>query len=491
MKSWMQWGCALGLGFAISLNAMANGPTAQTLPSAKVDWAAAARMDIEAIHATLRDNHPGPVDAANPAFSKWLTEGRALALEQAATATHAGDYWRAVRRYTNGFRDGHIHFGFSAPMARAWPGLLTMRNADGRTTVVLNDEEPAVPRGAELLTCDGLDAQALQQRWVDPYRWNADIPHDRTAKSVFLMMAVDSDAQRPRVCRFRSEGREFELPLRWSSISEQRSSELIDRARGSTRPPLALRQIDQVWFVSLPTFHLNPEQVHTMRALIRELGQAAQTLREAPWVVLDVRGNTGGNSGWGSEVASALFGKVTVERIEGQFDWTVDWRASPRNAMSLQQAADDAEQRGQLNDARYRRGLAAEIAEAATKGLPYVRKPSPARITAHNQDATSPFKGRVFLLTDHACASACLDFVDIARRLPGVIHLGLPTSADSIYIDNTGGPLPSGQGAFSYSMKVYRNRIRSNNQWYEPAIQWPGGAMTDETVAAWVRSLKP
>jgi hypothetical protein len=73
--------------------------------------------------------------------------------------------------------------------------------------------------------------------------------------------------------------------------------------------------------------------------------------------------------------------------------------------------------------------------------------------------------------------------------LPGVVHVGQPTSADSIYIDNTGMMLPSGQGQLSYSLKVYRNRIRGNNQWYEPALKWPGGALTDESVAAWVKSI--
>ena len=72
-----------------------------------------------------------------------------------------------------------------------------------------------------------------------------------------------------------------------------------------------------------------------------------------------------------------------------------------------------------------------------------------------------------------------------------MVHVGLPTSADSIYIDNTGQVLPSGQGSLSWSLKVYRNRIRSNNQWYGPAVRWPGGAMTDEAVAKWVSGLAP
>jgi len=75
------------------------------------------------------------------------------------------------------------------------------------------------------------------------------------------------------------------------------------------------------------------------------------------------------------------------------------------------------------------------------------------------------------------------------RRLPHVIHIGLPTSADAIYIDNTNADLPSGLGVLGYSLKVYRHRVRGNNEWYEPQVRWPGGPMTDEAVAKWIGTL--
>ena len=71
------------------------------------------------------------------------------------------------------------------------------------------------------------------------------------------------------------------------------------------------------------------------------------------------------------------------------------------------------------DDARYRRGLVADVNEAAAKGLPHVRMPAPARLTANHQDRSSPFASRVHWLTDHACASACQDLADLglSRRM--------------------------------------------------------------------------
>jgi hypothetical protein len=75
------------------------------------------------------------------------------------------------------------------------------------------------------------------------------------------------------------------------------------------------------------------------------------------------------------------------------------------------------------------------------------------------------------------------------RRLPLVTHIGLPTSADAVYIDNTESILPTGLAVLSYSLKVYRNRVRANNEWYEPAIRWRGGVMSDAAITTWVAQL--
>lgn len=61
----------------------------------------------------------------------------------------------------------------------------------------------------------------------------------------------------------------------------------------------------------------------------------------------------------------------------------------------------------------------------------------------------------------------------LARVAEPSKSVGLPTSADAVYIDNTEAMLPSGLALLSYSLKVYRNRVRANNEWYEPQVHWP------------------
>ncbi len=81
-------------------------------------------------------------------------------------------------------------------------------------------------------------------------------------------------------------------------------------------------------------------------------------------------------------------------------------------------------------------------------------------------------KPSIIFLTDTAYFSACLDM------------------ADAIYIDNRQIKLPSGVGNFSFSMKVYRGRIRGHNQPYLPKVRYPGDDILDTTaVDKWLGNI--
>lgn len=93
-------------------------------------------------------------------------------------------------------------------------------------------------------------------------------------------------------------------------------------------------------------------------------------------------------------------------------------------------------------------------------------------------------------MTDPNCASACLDFLDLTTKLPGVVRIGLPTAADTNYLELSFVPLPSGRATLGYPMKMYMHRARGPNVAYLPLLAWPGGAMTDESILHWINTLQ-
>ncbi|MBL0939998.1 MAG: hypothetical protein IBJ03_13980 [Gemmatimonadaceae bacterium] len=462
----------------------------RALPAqARFDWASLAMKDIEGIHETLRDNHPGAVDPERLHFRDWLTRGRAASLIRAQSARSAAEYTRALRYYVNGFRDGHIGLTFNNPASMAWPGFLTRTTDDGRTTVTVRTGGTDPALGAELLSCDGIPSRTLVERFVTPYRTNADIPHEAAARSVFLFATYADDPQAPRRCVIREGTIQRTVDLQWRPFLATVRNDLLAAASGSLSPELGIRTVGAVTFISLPSFNWWGDGADRFRAFLTTLRERRDVLLTSKNIVLDVRGNQGGNSSWGAQVLAQLWGEPPVRAIASSFDWTVDWRASSGNAAAMRAAAASSRQAGLSGDATYRSGIADSMDAAVRDHRPYVRAAQPPRPLNADSVGRTPFAHTVFLLTDHSCASACLDFMDIAIRLPGTVHVGLPTSGDAVYIDNTGLTLPSGLASLSYSLKVYRNRVRGNNVWYTPQRLWPGGQMSDTAVAAWIATL--
>jgi hypothetical protein len=470
-----------GLLAALLVWIPAGGAVAQGDP-----WVAMTRRDLQAVHDLLRDNHPGPVDPENPRYGRWLEEGLSQAQRRADAARSLRDYERALRFYTNGFQDGHIGVGLNVhPEEIAWPGFVLGEGAGGEARVIRAEADAGVREGDVLQSCDGRTLGELMEERVDPYFWNSAIPHERLSHVHRLMFQDALDpTPKSKICTFSSG----EVPLLWRRARSEDFLALLDRARSAGTPALQVRRMEGVWMISIPTLAYTDEAgVGRIRAVLAEMSARASELRRST-LVFDVRGNHGGDSAWGGELARALWGEAWVEWVSDSLDTTVDWRASPSNLEVVEWMLEREQRAGLARSVEHLGRIRDAIKAALESGRPLARVDDPVeRPRAAPPD--SPISGRVYLLTDGACASACLDLADLMRRLPGVKHVGLPTSADAVYIDNTYAELPSGLAGLGYSMKVYRNRVRKNNEWYEPEIRWPGGEMTDEAVVRWIAAL--
>ena len=93
-------------------------------------WMLLTQRDLQAIHDTLAANHPGPVDPQSDRYRRRLEDGLQVAKAEAARARQYSDYTRALRRYVNGFRDGHTTARFLLSSSRgrvSWWGATPMK----------------------------------------------------------------------------------------------------------------------------------------------------------------------------------------------------------------------------------------------------------------------------------------------------------------------------------------------------------------------------
>jgi hypothetical protein len=450
--------------------------------------------DLLAMHDLIRDNHPGPVDAQNPGFRDWLDGGETALLVQSRAAESLHDYQTVLRIYANGFADGHLGISFSNEDPQLWPGFLAVTVARDRppsvSVIAAGQDAPAGIRiGDTLTSCGGVAATLLLQDRVIRPGLNAHVPQRLRLASTALM-AVDEDdrASQWPDCVVSAGGRDRRVTLRWRPIAADDLAQARMRASGIAVPQTGLRQVGDVWLVSMPSFYPQGQaELTRLQDLVGAVKANAHALHAARHVVLDMRGNTGGDSAWGFEVAEALWGDAAVSAVEASMPSTIDWRVSARNASSLRGEAAMIRRQGQADAGAYFAKLADRMDAALRRHDVFMREPGdPVAPVPH---LTSPFAHPVYLLTTPHCASACLDFADLMNGLAGVARIGLETSSDTDYLEVAQAKLPSGKATLRYAMKVYRQRKRGANESYRPDIAWPGGDMNDATITAWVDGL--
>jgi hypothetical protein len=468
-------------------------------PASPSPWSTLAREDLEAIHRAVLENHPGPVDSQNPGFHVWLESGYRQSLEHARRARSFQGYTATLRRYVAGFRDGHLSIGFRASWDDVrWPGFLVSLRG-GRYLVAEADptDSELPPDGAEVLDCDGKGLEWFLDRDVFPYEGNPALEASRV--SVAPMLLVDwgfPDTPPIKQCRVRVHEAIRTFDLRQRDIDSDELRRKRQRAAFGPRPPFAVRPFGSngVW-VTLPSFENGDA---TVKALQEAIDQAPGW-RTRDLIVFDVRGNEGGSSRWGSRLIHALWGEPFArmqEKLAEAKDEYVEWRASPGNVAVLESALADFRRRmgPGAGETRWADRMASLLKRGVASKKTLVREPEsdePHEVSAGTEQAPpNPVRGRIFLLTDGRCYSACLDFADMLLPFPGVTHVGSSTGADSLYMEARLFDLPSGVGVLQLPMKVYRGRPRGSNVPYVPKVRFDGDMADSAALERWIQSLE-
>ena len=472
-------------------------------PATARDWQRTLIDDATAFHAEQAANHPGPFNPRDPGFTKSLDAALAAALARAATVTTPGGYMFAMREMVASFNDGHMYIGFNDKLdvPGAWPGFIAAY-ADGAFTVrhaapgvvAPGVATPAI--GDRILGCDGRSPDALLAELVAPWRggWSLVANRERQGWRAFHDYG-NPWVKRPVTCRFATGARTRDITLTWRPQPADFLA-LVTAANASARAPIALRSIPGGRWISAGSFHAGdgtPEE-KSLPALIASLADQQTAARAAPVLVLDLRGNSGGSSDWGAQMARLLWGNAAVDRIGAARDTliNVDWRATPDNLAAINEFCGPmiAKTQGASAEAvawcrASVSGLTAAIAAKTPLWREPVTLPAPQTATAASfRPRTKP----TYLLTDSACGSACLDTVDLWTAL-GAIPVGRTTNADSDYMEVRSKALPSGLGEFSVPMKVYSGRPRGSGVAVEPVHRFTGDMADTAALEAWILAL--
>ncbi|WP_415288557.1 S41 family peptidase [Brevundimonas sp. S1H14] len=491
--------CAACLAMTSAAQAQEASDAAKPMDQPR-DWSATLVQDATGLHDIMIDSHPGTYDPLNPAFRPRLEEGLTVALERARTTSDAGGWWWALRAYVASFEDGHVGINVTQPnygFATRWPGFLTVyRGAD--QVVADRDEADAAtpPLGAKLIDCDGVAAEALAEQRIGQFRGRWFLEAQRVLFGEWQFLSAQNPwISEMRQCRFEADGATRTYALSWRATPDDlgaRRAKLAQRAW----PDFGLKHFDDggMW-ISTPSFNGDPSsETHAeLTALIADMKTKQEALRAAPYVVLDLRGNGGGSSHWSQLMAQILWGDDWMIAHPEPAIEAVEWRASDGNIAQISDFL------GQL---RASNGSPEYItwAETAVNGMKTAQAAGQTYWRSANdeapEDAGPPppapqlMAGRVYVLTDSSCGSACLDAVDLWKTA-GAVQVGRETSADTVYMEIRNPTLPSGLAQIAVPMKVYRGRARGNNEPQRPQYVIEGDMSDDAGLLASIRRLQP
>ncbi|MBW8814843.1 MAG: hypothetical protein JF588_15600 [Caulobacterales bacterium] len=472
---------------AASVLLAATAARAQTIPPAAALWRELATTDVEAARGILLANHPAALsEARDPAFAGTLALAYGAALAHARQVTSFGGYAATLSAFAVAMGDHHISSGMLlAPLRSQWPGFIVGKRGSA-WMVVDEDPGPDGPlHGARLISCDGRAPDDLARESLGVFRADWRVEAQQVQAAPWLLVDEGNPfVTRPKACVLEVGGQRRDVALAWRTVPRARLQPRLVKAMGSGEAGFGVRRAGGGYWISL-------QSLSASAAPVVEAVRAQQAaLRAAPFVVLDVRGNGGGASAYGRQIAEALMGEAHVRGLLGveTADCGEAWRVSPAALASLRADQETigrsagAEEKA-LIDAMYARTLAAQAAgrpfsSDLTCAAPHRLPPAP-----------SLMKGRLVLLTDTACFSSCLSLADDFRRL-GALHLGAPTDAATRYTEVVAMPLPSGLALFS-TLQALDISSPPRLGPFEPSKRFDGDMADTPAVEAWVLATIP
>lgn len=449
------------------------------------DWPSTTRQDVEAAYQLLHDNHPGALPAFGDAdFRMRLERARDQALIQADYVTTTGGHRAVLSAFALGLGDAHLRFQPNTNAVWRWSEILFRRDADAwRVAAHVRDADEIDLSGSELLDCEGRPAEEIAREWLGGYKADWSVEAEQRLKGLFLLLNDDNPfLTEPATCRFQVGDTVVEHAMEWQEASVDALQAAVDSVITYRAAGMGVRTFAGGGWIALGSLGDGAP------AVVEEVRARAAELRSYPVVVLDMRGNGGGASSLGIDIAEALMGGVFVSsQVGNSGPCDAVWRATPGNLEAVRgwRRNDRGPEFNAWVDQTVS-DLEAALAEGRETDKPVPT--CPAYVPDPTAAAGSPslFAGRLVLITDEVCFSSCLLVTDAFRKL-GALHMGHETQRATRYTEVRSQALPSGLGSFTTMQRAMIGEVFVGP--FAPDVVHPGPMLDDARLEAWVMAM--
>lgn len=443
-------------------------------------WQAMASGDLEAARARIMEAHPGVIDARRPDFNTWVRKGFEQAQDHVHYVMSYDTAVAAVRYYTSGFEDDHLAYSDDIRADfPVWMSGWNIERSNGRyvvATVIPGWPVALPPVGSTWTGCDGAPAGEVLLKRIGPFVNRGSGERGLSSQVAMLGMRLPV-AKNLKECSFLTlEGEPLHLAVSYRPVTKRQFVDSWPRAKaGGAGPGNLFDVVGGVLWVKAGRFDMRDGSTDLLE--LDHMLAGLEAVQDVHTMVFDVRGNRGGDSGVGDRIFAAATGGLELDQsqLADLPPYYAEWRVSEYLLDYLNSSIEASERLYGADSARVRKEIEFRDSVLAAKelGQPWVEQHAGRSITRADVVARHGrlrrFAGRIALLTDGRCMSACLDFADTVLQVPNSLHVGQVTGADSVYMVGSLTSLPSGN-RLSLPVKVWRNRSRDNNEALRPDV---------------------
>lgn len=467
-----------------------------------------AERHLDFVHKSINEMHPAILEPDATAFLDWHKNGYQKAKGLLPQVHTEADEAALLRFYMAGYQDSHLN-GYldKTPYSKfdakedLWTGWLLKATNTGYQVTYRKEGDDYPPEHAKLISCNGQAIDGLLRKHYAPYfdiRWQILRARDHAAKAFTQDRSSSGVLNRPefQTCDFLVDTITKTYPFVWSPISKEEADEITIKSNTQYTPPSLSELAPGKLWIRASDFALHtPEAAQRQKNLLDDL----VSIKEIDLIVLDTRGNAGGSSTHGINIFNAIINKdeQAATYLSNQYHYrnqgaTALFRASWQLYWSYDYALKKliANQGKEFSDVQYLEKFQIRLKQALDTGeqtLYQSETPSESNAIPPPSDVwESTIK--MVLITDKICVSACLDFVDMVKLVPNLLHIGEPTNADTAYtqIADMQSKYLDETYNFMVPVKKWNKRLREDNQPYIPNIIYEGDINDDAALQQWV-----
>jgi hypothetical protein len=401
--------------------------------------------DLTYVHHTISENYSGcHADADLLKHAQTVLEED---LKEAQQCCSNADYIRGIRKYFAALNDPHVKalFGtqdathatlleastgkkipaFPVTLQYSTTGLFLQRYS-GRYYIKAIDASkiitPVEP-GDELKSCDGKTPDEILSSEILPYE---SVSAREAAEYRFtprIFVRWDKEPGSFTSCKFDHRGQTITAQLKWNAVAD---NYLEKQFLPSTETIYRLEKISAGHWVTLSSLAGYSESVDRQ---LKAFSEDAKKLRGDHVIVVDLRGNGGGNSFWGTTWIKNLFGYLPND---GEEDSVL---VTPGNSAHYERFFQFLKKTDGIADARTEKVWASflhTLRTGTTGQFAHLEDIDPPAPQGKNK---SLFHGKIFVLTDYGVFSSGETFLEELLSMPRTQQVGIPSNASTYYSD--------------------------------------------------------